>query len=303
MSQKNPKKMIALFISIAAHAALIYYLGKIALDYALPEGTVSSYEINYESPEGQQLENLNVDVINTPPPAVQPAVTEPAPVAKPAEATPEPKAEPVAKPTAVATALPAKEAVAVTEEPSAPPIAVEEPEAPALDENFLAKTPDAGVPAVDPFAEDVDKRTLENAAEAGTELAPPTQEAPAVADAPAEASGADTTNKAYGRPEGVQSDAVLTPVAGNKSISYPTMARFRKLEGETIVHYTVSGDGAVTEVKLVKSSGHDILDDSVIETVKGWKFKPTGQEGVYERPVKFSLKGDAVPAPSKLRRQ
>lgn len=279
MSQKNPKKMIALTISIAAHAALIYYLGKMALDYALPEGEVTSYEINYNS--GEQTENVNVDVVSTPPPA--PQVTTPSPTPNQAP-TPEPK-------TAVATALPSKAETPTTEDQSAPPVAIDPTV--AEQDNYVAKEPEANVPAIDPFAEELDKKALDQA----TQEAP--TEAPVAEPLPA---GNDTAAQSYGTPDGVQSDTVLTPAAGNKKISYPTMARFRKLEGETIVHYTVGGDGAVTDVKLVKSSGHDVLDDSVIETVKTWKFNPTGSEGVYERPVKFSLKGDAVPAPSKLRR-
>ena len=80
------------------------------------------------------------------------------------------------------------------------------------------------------------------------------------------------------------------------------MARFRKLEGETIVNYAVSADGNVTDVTLVQSSGHSVLDDTVVETIKTWKFNPTGKDGLYERPVQFSLKGDALPSPSRLRR-
>ncbi len=286
MSQKNPKKIISLIISIAAHGALIYYLGTIALDYALPEGTVSSYEIDYNSPEGHQVDNVSVDVVNTAPPAPTPPA-EPTPQVETPPVPVAPKKVPVAeaKPK-VAAVLPKKADSAEVTPQGAMPVPVEVPESSDL--------------ATDPLPENP---TADESSEVAPTVAaePPQQEISPVppTDAP---SVEETTSQPYGRPEGVQTDTVLSPLAGNKKIPYPTMARFRKLEGETIVNYAVSAEGNVTDVTLVQSSGHTILDDTAVDTIKTWKFSPTGKDGIYERPIHFSLKGEALPSPSRLRR-
>jgi protein TonB len=134
------------------------------------------------------------------------------------------------------------------------------------------------------------------------EVAPPAPEPTPAPLAPvAEAPKTDGTDSS-GSPNGVQSDTVLTPFGTNRPITYPMMARMRKLEGTALAHYTVDAQGNVTNVEIVQSSGSPSLDDQVVSTIKDWKFKPLGHEGVYERPVQFSLKGDAQAAPSRLRR-
>ncbi len=74
------------------------------------------------------------------------------------------------------------------------------------------------------------------------------------------------------------------------------------MEGTCIVHYTVSAEGSVIDIKVVQSAGYSALDAAAVSTIKYWKFKPTGREGVYERPVRFQLTGNPKEAPAKLRR-
>ncbi len=287
-------KVIALSISVALHAGLIYYLGKMAIDYALPHGDVTSYEMDFS--KGSQIQTTQVDVIDSEPTPAPPVVPAPKKEAPP-EVANTPKAE---KP---AQTLPVKEST----------------EVPAQDMQGV-------VPVPTEIPEDVHKELMEEPEQAaqaepepqGEETLPdnppeviPTPvvaaEPPSAQELPAKQAvegdgGGNVTTDAYGTPTGIQSDTVLAPFGTNRPISYPTLARFRKLEGVTVVHYAVSAEGLVTDVKVVQSSGHAILDNQAVETIKDWKFKSTGKAGIYERPIRYSLRGDAKEAPSQLRR-
>lgn len=49
---------------------------------------------------------------------------------------------------------------------------------------------------------------------------------------------------------------------------YPTDAVRRGMSGEVQVEWTILKDGAVKRVRVVKSSGYDILDDAIVEALK-----------------------------------
>ncbi len=57
----------------------------------------------------------------------------------------------------------------------------------------------------------------------------------------------------------------------------------------------VRADGTVARVELAESSGHDVLDDSAVETVRTkWRFEPARRDGVaFESwvlvPIRFTL--------------
>ena len=55
---------------------------------------------------------------------------------------------------------------------------------------------------------------------------------------------------------------------------YPAIARVRGYEGIVLVSAEVLPDGRVGSMKIRKSSGYAILDQSAIEAVKPWKFEP-----------------------------
>lgn len=60
------------------------------------------------------------------------------------------------------------------------------------------------------------------------------------------------------------------------------MARRMGEEGEVRLDVHVGPDGSVLEVRLKKSSGSRLLDQTTIETVKKWRFSPATIDG---RPV------------------
>lgn len=285
-------KIAALTISIGLHAILAFYLGRMALDYALPKGEVSSIEVNIDTPVGDTTE---VDVVKTAPEPI----SEPAPVAEPIKETPKaveakpappkqvaekpaPKAEPIPK------SLPAKEAVVEDHQGELP---------------VAAAVEESTTPAVDPMPAPEETPAAE-VAPVIEEPATPIETVQAVAPTEAPAAAAPTataTEQGYGTPVGNPS-ADLIPYGSNRRHTYPYMARLRKIEGTTSVQYIVAPSGNVSEVKILQSSGSSMLDDEAVDTIKKWKFKPMNSEVTYEKEVVFRFKGDATPAPSKLRR-
>ena len=78
---------------------------------------------------------------------------------------------------------------------------------------------------------------------------------------------------------------------------YPEIARIRGYEGIVLVAAEILPDGRVGNMKIRKSSGHAILDQSAVEAVKPWKFEPARKSGKpfavwVELPIKFVLQDD-----------
>lgn len=82
----------------------------------------------------------------------------------------------------------------------------------------------------------------------------------------------------------------------NRAPDYPRRARAARMEGTAEVRVRVNAKGRVERAELVKSSGHTLLDDEAIKTVKRWRFTPAkDSEGkaaadVIVVPVTFRLK-------------
>jgi periplasmic protein TonB len=78
---------------------------------------------------------------------------------------------------------------------------------------------------------------------------------------------------------------------------YPEIARIRGYEGIVLVAAEILPDGSVGSMKIRKSSGHAILDQSAVKAVKPWKFEPARKSGKpfavwVELPIKFVLQDD-----------
>lgn len=92
---------------------------------------------------------------------------------------------------------------------------------------------------------------------------------------------------------------VITKVTGIGSCSstlnnYPSAAREEGLEGTVKVKVNVSASGNVSGASIVKSSGHSILDQSVLSNVYDCNFEPAEKDGVpisskVVIPVRFRL--------------
>jgi protein TonB len=81
----------------------------------------------------------------------------------------------------------------------------------------------------------------------------------------------------------------------NRPPAYPLRARRRGYEGTVLLEVLVAQDGTVASVRLVRSSGAEILDTAAKKGVKKWLFHP-GKKGdeVVEMwvrvPIRFQLK-------------
>jgi protein TonB len=76
---------------------------------------------------------------------------------------------------------------------------------------------------------------------------------------------------------------------------YPKTAFRLGIEGTVVVWAEVAEDGIPMQIKLYKSSGNDLLDESALSTVAKWKFSPARKEGRIIRsavkiPITFSLR-------------
>jgi TonB family protein len=79
---------------------------------------------------------------------------------------------------------------------------------------------------------------------------------------------------------------------------YPEIARVRGYEGIVLVFAEILPSGRVGEVKIRKSSGYAILDQSAVKAVKPWKFEPAKKSGSpftawVELPIKFILNNNS----------
>jgi TonB family protein len=76
--------------------------------------------------------------------------------------------------------------------------------------------------------------------------------------------------------------------------SYPLMARMRGYEGVVLLAVQVLPDGRAGEVRIKKSSGYVLLDQSALNAVRAWRFEPARKMDTplvmtVDIPVRFSL--------------
>jgi len=86
-----------------------------------------------------------------------------------------------------------------------------------------------------------------------------------------------------------------TPSRTNPRPRYPRSARRRGLEGTVVLTVLVNTRGWVGGCRVYKSSGHRILDERAMKTVRKWTFQP-GKKGAKPSamwvrvPIRFQLK-------------
>ncbi|MCB1777837.1 MAG: energy transducer TonB [Candidatus Competibacteraceae bacterium] len=79
--------------------------------------------------------------------------------------------------------------------------------------------------------------------------------------------------------------------------TYPAFARRQGYEGQVIIRVQVSSTGSVGAVRIVRSSGYAMLDETALSAIKRWRFRPAQQGG---KPVEATLN---VPITFKLHKQ
>jgi len=81
----------------------------------------------------------------------------------------------------------------------------------------------------------------------------------------------------------------------NPKPKYPELAKQAGIEGTTVIKMLVDTNGTVREVKILKSSGNQMLDQAALVAAKQSKFTPAKQRDKFvrvwvSRPFRFLLK-------------
>lgn len=80
----------------------------------------------------------------------------------------------------------------------------------------------------------------------------------------------------------------IAPIVGtNQPPQYPALARRRHWEGTVVLGIDCDADGVVQLVSVLRSSGHQVLDDAAVAAVRQWRF--AAGPGHCEQPVSFTL--------------
>jgi len=85
----------------------------------------------------------------------------------------------------------------------------------------------------------------------------------------------------------------------NPRPAYPMAARRMGWEGRVVLNVEVLAEGACGGISVFQSSGHEVLDNAALRTVKGWHFVPASRAGHpvtqwFRVPIQFSLKENEV---------
>jgi protein TonB len=129
------------------------------------------------------------------------------------------------------------------------------------------------------------------------ELATPTP-APPTAESSSEAapnSDAPSDAAPSSQPQMAGLDDSAPPrLLNNQPPIYPAQARAERRQGTVILRLEVSDSGNVSDVAVLISSGHTILDAAAVRAVRAWRFEParaTGRAVTWtgRLPVRFLL--------------
>lgn len=204
-----------------------------------------------EEPLEQPVEEAQPEPTPEPEPVVEPT-PEPKPEPKP-ESKPEPKPEPVKK-------VVEKKVVKKVQKPAQKPV-----ESPAQ----VAKTDAKPAPAPSPVPS-----------------------AAAGASAPGAASASDAAGIST-LVDGESVDPFLSEVKRlvEHSLEYPRKARAMKLEGSSVLQFTVAADGALRDLDVWKTAGHKDLDVAAIRAVKraSKRWSAPGKDVRLRFPIRFEL--------------
>jgi protein TonB len=81
----------------------------------------------------------------------------------------------------------------------------------------------------------------------------------------------------------------------NPRPAYPMAARRMGWDGRVVLNVEVLATGYCGDASVFQSSGHEVLDNAALRTVKGWRFVPASRVGRpvtqwFKVPIQFSLK-------------
>jgi protein TonB len=70
----------------------------------------------------------------------------------------------------------------------------------------------------------------------------------------------------------------------NPAPVYPRLARERGQEGTVVLEVEVLASGRAGTVRVLRASGHELLDQAALQAVRGWVFRPARR---WQQPVPF----------------
>jgi protein TonB len=132
---------------------------------------------------------------------------------------------------------------------------------------MAASVGSASLTAPSPKPQEADDLTLDLSDAAWTRPVKPRKIQPVSPPQPAQAQGTGVTRESPGY--------LLNPHP-----PYPEEARRLRESGSVLLKVKVDDGGSVETVEVLKSSGYPLLDDSALQTVEQWKFKPARLGGV-----------------------
>ena len=99
--------------------------------------------------------------------------------------------------------------------------------------------------------------------------------------------------------DGGDYSGVILPylISSPKPILYPRWAVRQGWQGKLILAVEIFTDGTVGKYKVMRSTGHKMLDDAATKAIQTWKFYPAIKDGkpyhtCVEIPVLFDLMGE-----------
>jgi TonB family protein len=125
--------------------------------------------------------------------------------------------------------------------------------------------------------------------EGQTETGPNENAAPKMETASESGNGA-ATGSGNGNGNGSSAYDFNASAVSYKDPTYPRLAIKRELQGSVKVRVSVSPEGRPSNVEILKSSGHDLLDRAAVDAISEWKFLPRSAPYFVEKNITFQLK-------------
>ena len=98
---------------------------------------------------------------------------------------------------------------------------------------------------------------------------------------------------------GDDAQSMLLPylLSNPKPISYPQRAIYSGWQGECTIAVEILADGTVGRYYVVRSTGHQVLDEEAVKALKTWRFHPAMKEGkpfltCIQIPITFQLQDE-----------
>lgn len=266
---------LAFGIAVAAHVGLAWWLARPLPDPATAQSagvggiTIDLGPAGGASGATPQPPETVPETMPMTPPEPQPETTEAPPVEPPTLPAAAPLPEPLPVPDPVTEALPVETTDPKPEPKDPPPEPVTPPPKPV---------PTAPAPAVKPPppprpapSEPVQPRRPAAAATPAPSTAPPAPSpAPAVPGAPTASGVGDAVNqgtstaRSGGGDPGARQDYLSSLQAWlERHKTYPRAAKLRRQEGTVLLRFSIDRQGRVLNHAIVRSSGHDALDEQV----------------------------------------